>query len=79
MQKHLRGQGASDLPAAATWAPDDGDADALNAMMPTASVLADTNEDTRALRKLATYRLKGIAAYSDQAYVLGYEDVDQYR
>ena len=37
-------------------------------------VLSTDNEDVRSLRELLTYGLKGVAAYADHAYVLGYED-----
>jgi len=37
-------------------------------------VLATENEDIRSLRELLTYGLKGIAAYAEHAYNLGYED-----
>ncbi|MDA3950262.1 MAG: hydroxylamine reductase [Spirochaeta sp.] len=68
-----------ELPRAVTWHADEKDLAALYAMIPEASVMADTNEDTRALRELALYGLKGIAAYGDHALVLGYEDETLYR
>jgi len=37
-------------------------------------VLAEANEDIRSLKELIIYGLKGIAAYADHAYVLGYKD-----
>ncbi|MDD5633848.1 MAG: hydroxylamine reductase [Candidatus Omnitrophica bacterium] len=37
-------------------------------------VLTTENEDTRSLRELLIYGVKGIAAYTDHAAVLGYED-----
>ncbi len=40
----------------------------------TVGVLATENEDVRSLRELLTYGLKGIAAYAEHAYVLGFED-----
>lgn len=36
-------------------------------------VLATENEDVRSLRELLTYGLKGIAAYAEHAYTLGYQ------
>ncbi len=36
-------------------------------------VLATENEDIRSLRELLTYGLKGIAAYAEHAYTLGYQ------
>ena len=37
-------------------------------------VLSTVNEDVRSLRELLTYGLKGVAAYVDHAFVLGFED-----
>ena len=56
---------------AATWAAD---ALAFSAKAPSVGVLATENEDVRSLRELLIYGLKGIAAYADHAYMLGYED-----
>ncbi|KUG03922.1 hydroxylamine reductase [hydrocarbon metagenome] len=42
-------------------------------------VLATENEDIRSLRELLTYGLKGIAAYAEHAYNLGYEDENLYQ
>lgn len=39
-----------------------------------ASVLATEDEDIRSLRELTTYGLKGMAAYAEHAFNLGYED-----
>jgi len=68
-----------ELPRPVTWHADENDLAALYAMIPEATVKADTNEDTRALRELALYGVKGIAAYGDHAMVLGYEDTTLYR
>ncbi|MFW5827017.1 MAG: hydroxylamine reductase [Alkalispirochaeta sp.] len=68
-----------ELPRPVTWHADEHDLAALYAMIPEATVKADTNEDTRALRELAIYGVKGIAAYGDHAMVLGYEDNSLYR
>jgi hydroxylamine reductase len=68
-----------ELPRPVMWHADENDLAALYAMIPEASVKADTNEDTRALRELALYGVKGIAAYGDHAMVLGYEDTGLYR
>lgn len=37
-------------------------------------VLSTENEDIRSLRELLTYGVKGMAAYAEHAYVLGYRD-----
>ena len=44
----------------------------------TVGVLSTENEDVRSLRELLTYGLKGIAAYTDHAIVLGVEDQSIY-
>lgn len=41
-------------------------------------VLSTENEDVRSLRELLTYGLKGVAAYTDHALVLGEEDQSIY-
>lgn len=41
-------------------------------------VLATENEDIRSLRELTIYGLKGMAAYSEHAFNLGYEDNEIY-
>ncbi|MGV8962087.1 MAG: hydroxylamine reductase [Candidatus Saccharimonadaceae bacterium] len=41
-------------------------------------VLSTENEDVRSLRELTIYGLKGMAAYGEHAYNLGYEDNDIY-
>ncbi len=41
-------------------------------------VLATENEDVRSLRELVIYGLKGLAAYTEHAAILNYEDEDIY-
>ncbi len=41
-------------------------------------VLATENEDVRSLRELTIYGLKGVAAYTEHAFVLGYEENEIY-
>lgn len=41
-------------------------------------VLCTENEDIRSLRELLTYGIKGMAAYAEHAYNLGYEDKNLY-
>ncbi len=77
--KSISAEALSELPRPARWNADPQDRAALYAMIPEASPKADANEDTRALRELTIYGLKGIAAYGDHALVLGYEDVSLYR
>ena len=38
------------------------------------SILSEENEDIRSLKEITTYGLKGLAAYLDHAYILGYKD-----
>lgn len=40
----------------------------------TVGVLTTENEDVRSLREMLTYGVKGMAAYAEHAYNLGYED-----
>jgi len=48
--------------------------EAFEAKAVSVGVLATENEDIRSLRELLTYGIKGIAAYSAHAYVLGYQE-----
>ncbi len=61
-----------ELPEAAVWSAYE-EAD-LDAKASTVGVLATGNEDVRSLRELLTYGLKGMAAYAEHAYQLGYTD-----
>ncbi len=61
-----------ELPEAAVWSAYE-EAD-LDAKAGTVGVLATGNEDVRSLRELLTYGLKGMAAYAEHAYQLGYTD-----
>ncbi len=65
-------------PPMATWAPAGGNVDELVAQGMQVGVLADPDlhPDIRSLRELVIYGLKGMAAYTDHAYVLGYRDDD---
>jgi hydroxylamine reductase len=57
----------------ATWKPEAYEIDILLAKATQVGVMADENldEDIRSLRELITYGLKGTAAYTEHAYVLG--------
>ncbi len=63
---------AEALPDAVTWTPENGNADELIQKGSTVGVMSDPNlnEDVRSLRELLIYGLKGLAAYTDHAYVL---------
>lgn len=41
---------------------------------PDVGVLSTENEDIRSLKEMLTYGLKGMSAYAEHAYVLGYKD-----
>ncbi len=62
------------LPEAATWLPKTYDANVLEMKGQLVGVLADPDldEDIRSLRELLIYGLKGLAAYTEHAYVLEY-------
>jgi hydroxylamine reductase len=66
---------------AAKWEPS-GDIDSLIAMGEKVGIQSDTfakeSEDTRSLKELITYGLKGMAAYVDHAQILGYKDDEIY-
>lgn len=65
------------VPDYATWEPaDESDYLAKGAKV---GVLRTENEDVRSLRELLTYGLKGMAAYTEHAYNLNFEDEKIYR
>ena len=65
---------AGKLPDAATW---DGETTAdFEVKAGQVGVLATESEDIRSLRELLIYGLKGMAAYAEHAYVLGYQQKD---
>jgi hydroxylamine reductase len=66
-----------ELPRAATWeAYSD---EELEQKAREVGVLETENEDIRSLRELVTYGVKGIAAYAEHAWNLGYKKPDIYR
>lgn len=52
--------------------------DSLNISEDQVGVLSTENEDIRSLRELITYGLKGMAAYLEHAFNLGFEDFQLY-
>ena len=62
----------------AGWIPENYELETLLEKARTVGVMADENEDPnlRSLRQLVTYGLKGMAAYTDHAYVVGGENED---
>ena len=71
MKKELA-DGMNDLPAEAAFDVREGLTEAAKA--DAIGVLATKDEDIRSLRELITYGLKGMAAYSRHANVLGFRD-----
>ena len=65
----------AELAECATWS---GDAAAFADKAKSVGVLATENEDVRSLRELLVYGLKGIAAYTDHAAILGKEEAGIY-
>ncbi len=60
------------LHESATWTGDS--AEEFEAKNISVGVLATENEDVRSLRELVIYGVKGMAAYTEHAFNLGYED-----
>jgi hydroxylamine reductase len=60
------------LPDVATWTASTDDAFEIKAL--TVGILTTENEDIRSLRELLIYGMKGMAAYAEHAYNLGFED-----
>jgi hydroxylamine reductase len=78
MKKQLTEEaGMKGAPEAASWLTTD--STLFIEKGKTVGVLSTENEDVRSLRELLIYGLKGIAAYTDHAVVLGYSDNDIYK
>lgn len=63
-----------DMPDSTNWKADDDET--LLAYSELVGVLREGNEDIRSLKELLTYGLKGMAAYAEHAYTLGYKNDD---
>lgn len=63
------------LPECATWT---GTPEEFEIKSMSVGVLTTKNEDVRSLRELVIYGIKGIAAYAEHGYNLGYENNDLY-
>lgn len=61
------------LPGCATWKAEKEEDFEMKVNSPEVSVLATENEDLRSLRELLIYGIKGIAAYTEHSFNLGYE------
>lgn len=62
----------ANLHDSATWTADS--AEEFDQKAAQVGILATENEDVRSLRELLIYGLKGMAAYAEHAFTLGYED-----
>jgi len=58
-----------------TW---EGKPEEFDAKAATVGILNEANEDIRSLKELITYGIKGMAAYAEHAYNLGFEDTTVY-
>jgi len=77
VRKELKSNGIAlpaDLPDCVTWKANDDET--LIAYSELAGVLKEKNEDIRSLKELLTYGLKGMSAYAEHAYNLGYKNDD---
>ena len=63
------------IPECATWT---GTPEEFEIKSMSVGVLKTENEDVRSLRELVIYGIKGIAAYAEHGYNLGYENNDLY-
>lgn len=62
----------TELHDSATWTADT--VEAFEQKAAQVGILTTENEDVRSLRELLTYGLKGMAAYAEHAFTLGYND-----
>ncbi|MCU4165734.1 hydroxylamine reductase [Carboxylicivirga caseinilyticus] len=74
LKKELEDKGVEipNLPANATWVAEG--EEAIKAKSEIVGILTEQNEDIRSLKELLTYGLKGMAAYAEHAFNLGYTD-----
>ena len=77
-QVEAQGEAPADPPEMATWTPQTYTAKALELKGEKVGVMADPDldPDIRSLRQLIVYGLKGLAAYTDHAYVLEHTNDD---
>jgi hydroxylamine reductase len=78
-QKLVRAGGVipANLHESATWSAENDEE--FEQKSGSVGVLAMEDEDTRSLKQLITYGVKGIAAYTEHAYNLGFEDKSLYK
>nr|WP_321411599.1 hydroxylamine reductase [uncultured Carboxylicivirga sp.] len=74
LKKELEDKGVEipNLPANATWVAESDEA--IKAKSEIVGILTEQNQDIRSLKELLTYGLKGMAAYAEHAFNLGYTD-----
>ncbi len=60
------------LPDCATWIPSNDNSYTAKSIL--VSILRESNEDIRSLKELLIYGLKGMAAYAEHAFNLGYQN-----
>ncbi|MDD3657037.1 MAG: hydroxylamine reductase [Atribacterota bacterium] len=72
------GEPIQDLPDCATWKADESSDFEEKANASEVGLLATDDEDKRSLRELLTYGIKGMAAYTEHAFNLGYENEEIY-
>ncbi len=65
------------LPENCTWIPES--RSQIEEKAASVGIVTETNEDIRSLKELTIYGLKGIAAYTHHAEILGHENDDIYR
>lgn len=68
------GVAIDEFPDAVRWTPANDEAIDRKALL--IGILQNDNEDIRSLKELLTYGLKGMAAYAEHAFNLGYENAD---
>ncbi len=72
------GEIPQNIPDCATWKAEQESEFEMKAKPANIGVLATEDEDERSLRELLTYGIKGIAAYTEHAFNLGYENHEIY-
>lgn len=60
------------LPESATWTPKNDNSFVARSLL--VGILKETNEDIRSLKELLIYGVKGMAAYAEHAFNLGFEN-----
>ncbi len=66
----------AELPDCATWTPKNENSYTAKSIL--VGILRETNEDIRSLKELLIYGVKGMAAYAEHAFNLGYENDEIY-